>query len=85
MIINFQIDHGIITSRDETGAGNYGPKTRIALVTAHDIYNNLHSADLESVAKARKELIEAHQDWEDRYTKTEAYIINIGSPRIGER
>ncbi len=85
MIRQFQLDHGIITSKDETGSGTYGPKTRAALAVAHNQYNLLHNADLEAVAKARKEMIDAHTEWEQKYNKTEAYITTIGSPRIGEK
>ena len=85
MITQFQLDHHVITSKSDTGAGNYGPKTRAALSLAHDEYDKLHTADLQAVAKAQKELMDAKNEWDQQYNKTQSYIQSIGSPHKGEK
>ena len=71
MILEFQLDHKVIASASDDGAGNYGPKTKSALKVAHDTYNALRTEELDAIEKARKELLDERTAWETRYNKAQ--------------
>lgn len=85
MIITFQLDYGIVASRDEDGAGTYGPKTRAALATAHAKFENIQDEESAAIEVARKQLLDERTSWEERYNKAHNSISAIGSPKIGDR
>lgn len=71
MILEFQLDHKVISSASDDGAGNYGPKTKAALKAAHDTYSALRTEELDAIEKARKELLDERTAWETRYNKAQ--------------
>lgn len=71
MILEFQLDHKVIASALDDGAGNYGPKTKAALKKAHDTYNVLRTDELDVIEKARQELLDERTAWETRYNKAQ--------------
>lgn len=85
MITSFQIDHNVILSKDDDGAGTYGPKTRAALAAAHVRYTLLHNLEQDAIDAARKQMLDERTAWNQRYSIAQKYVSYIGSPRIGDR
>lgn len=68
MIIDFQMDHGIIQNISDPGAGNYGPLTQAKLATEHDHYSLLRDAELQKIEREKAVLISQKSEWEATYT-----------------
>lgn len=85
MITEFQLDYGVIPSKEDAGAGIYGPKTRVALATAHAKFSNIQDEENAAIEAARKELLDERTAWEARYNQAQNSISAIGSPKIGDR
>jgi hypothetical protein len=71
MIFRFQVDQGILTSLSDDGAGNFGPKTKIAFSKEYTTYSDLKKLDIEAIEKARKELLDERTAWDIRYQKAQ--------------
>ena len=80
MLIQYQLDHNIIANRDETGAGNFGPKTRASLVNEHSKFQSIHDVELKLIEENKKLLLSEHTLWEERTREVEVKISTIGSP-----
>jgi peptidoglycan hydrolase-like protein with peptidoglycan-binding domain len=85
MILQFQLDHNIISSASEQGAWVYGPKTRTALAEAHSRYNALQSAELKALDGEKSELYIERAEWERQYKTAEEKVKNLGSPKMGDK
>lgn len=85
MIIEFQLDHGIIRSHEDDGAGVYGPKTRAALREAHDQYKKLRDEELGRIEREKSLLLSEKTAWENTYRSTVEKITALKSPARGER
>lgn len=85
MILQFQLDHKIVASASEQGAGNYGPKTRAALADAHARYRALQTAELKALDAEKSELYIERAEWEKRYKEAEEKVKNLGSPKMGDK
>ncbi len=84
MLTEFQIEQKIIVSKDEDGAGTYGPKTRTALAALHAKYLEKHNAELVAIEKARNLLLTDHDAWEKQYKTAETTVNTFGQPRLKE-
>ena len=49
MILEFQLEQKIIDSKDDDGAGNYGPKTRAALASLHADFQKKRDIELKAI------------------------------------
>ena len=78
MIIDFQLDHGIITSASDPGAGNFGPLTQAKLATEHDRYALLKDAELQKIEREKAILISKKSEWEATYTSASQKISFFG-------
>jgi hypothetical protein len=85
MLIEFQLDHKIISSRDELGAGTYGPKTRATLEREHAKYVSIRDAEEKRIEKERNALLSERDTWQAEYTVASKSIEMIGSPKRGDR
>jgi peptidoglycan hydrolase-like protein with peptidoglycan-binding domain len=85
MILQFQLDHKVISSASEQGAGSYGPKTRAALADAHARYRALQTAELKALDAEKSELYIERAEWEKRYKVAEEKVKNLGSPKMGDK
>lgn len=85
MIVAFQLDYGVIASKDDEWAGNYGPKTRAALASAHTKFQTIQDEESAAIEAARKQMLDERTAWEQRYSVAVSYIDMIGSPKIGDR
>ncbi len=85
MIINFQLDYGVIQSKNDEWAGNYGPRTRAALAVAHTKFQTIQYEESTAIEAARKQMLDEHTAWEQRYSVAVSYVAMIGSPRVGDR
>jgi hypothetical protein len=81
MIIEFQLDHGIIKNREDDGAGNYGPKTRAMLEGEHAKYITLRNAELEKIEAEKSALLSEKSNWEASYTVANQVVESIGTPK----
>ena len=82
--MEFQLEQKIIESKDEDGAGTYGPKTRAALAALHAKYLEKHNAELIAIEKARNLLLTDHDAWEKQYKTAETTVNAFGQPRLKE-
>ncbi len=82
MIIEFQLDQGIIASRDDDAAGTYGPKTRAALATLHGAYMTRRQIELDAIESAKKKLLADHDSWQGEYAQAQNAVAAFGQPRI---
>jgi hypothetical protein len=82
MIIEFQLDQGIIVSRDDDAAGTYGPKTKTALATLHGAYMTRRQIELDIIESAKKKLLADHDSWQSEYTQAQSAVAAFGQPRI---
>lgn len=81
MITDYQLDHGIISSAKEDGAGTYGPRTRASLTTTHEQYIALRNAELQKIEAERALLISEKNEWENTYNAANQKISSLGSPK----
>lgn len=81
MILEFQLDHGIIKNKEDDGAGNYGPKTRAMLETEHAKYITLRNAELEKIEAEKAALLSEKDAWESSYTVANQVVESIGTPK----
>lgn len=85
MITEFQIEHNIINSKSDDGAGNYGPKTRAALAKLHSEFQVKRDKELEEIKAARTLLLTDHDAWEKKYKQAESKVIEFGQPKLKEQ
>ena len=85
MILGFQLDQKIINSKDDEGAGNYGPKTRAMLAKLHGNYQSKRDIELKSIEGARTLLLTDHDAWEKKYKQAETTVTEFGQPKIKEQ
>ena len=81
MIIEFQLDHGIIKTRDDDGAWIYGPRTRAMLESEHDKYITLRNAEFEKIEAEKAALLSEKTAWESSYTVANQVVESIGTPK----
>lgn len=81
MIIEFQLDHGIITSKNDDGAGNYGPKTRTTLENEHAKYVILRNAEIQKIEAEKAALLSEKTAWENSYIVANQMVESIGAPQ----
>lgn len=65
MITRFQLDYGVIQSATEAGAGNYGPKTTLALAEAYEKHmanGDIVVASPAPVAATNNDLVVRHNE-----------------------
>lgn len=84
MIIEFQMDHGIIKNKEDDGAGNDGPKTRAMLETEHAKYITLRDAELEKIEAEKAALVSEKQHGKTLYTVANQVVESIGTPKKWE-
>ncbi len=82
MIIEFQLDQQIITSKYDDAAGTYGPRTQAALASLHAIYQTRRNIELQAIENAKKKLLDDHDSWQGEYTQAKITVANFGQPRI---
>jgi 3D (Asp-Asp-Asp) domain-containing protein/lysozyme family protein len=82
MLIQFQLDQHIISSKDETGAGNYGPRTKAALLTLYTTYETERNLELQAIETAKQKLLTEHDTWQAQYTKAQEQVQAWGQPRL---
>ena len=82
MITQFQLDQKIISSSNDDGAGNYGPKTRAALAIIYADYTTKRQKELKAIEEARKLLLSDHDAWQLKYQQAEKQVAAFGQPRI---
>jgi hypothetical protein len=85
MIIQYQLDHEVIKTRDEDWAWTFGPKTRTSLATQHGKFQSIQDVELKLIDENKKLLLSEHDLWEEKIRIVENRISAIGSPRRGER
>lgn len=80
IILQFQLDHNIISSPHEAGAGNYGPKTTAKL---NELYNNRNNI-INNSNKAVEEIV-VYTDSVTKMTEAEARTLaqNMKLPSLG--
>lgn len=80
IILQFQLDHNIISSPNEAGAGNYGPKTTAKL---NELYNNRNNI-INNSNKAIEEIV-VYTDSVTKMTEAEARTLaqNMKLPSLG--
>lgn len=81
MIIEYQLDHEVITSPKDPGAGSFGPKTRASLAEAHGKYRTIQDAELRIIEENKKLLLSERALWEQKTEIIEDIITSIGSPK----
>lgn len=81
MITTFQLEQKVITSKDEEGAGVYGPKTRATLA----LLTTKRNAELYAAEQARNLLLTDNAAWEKQYKQAEKTVISFGQPRLREK
>lgn len=84
MILQYQLDHGVIASSDDPGAGNYGPKTRASLKDSHAEYETIRINELKAIEKARKEMLDERVAWQARYEKAENSVTRFSGIKYGD-
>jgi hypothetical protein len=82
MIVEFQIDQGIISSRDDESAGVYGPKTRSTLASLHAAYVSRRQIELDAIEKAKTALLADHDIYKTEYNDAQSAVAAFGQPRI---
>lgn len=81
MITEFQLEQKVIASKDDEGAGVYGPKTRATLATLLAKRN----AELSAAEQARNLLLTDHAAWEKQYKQAETTVTAFGQPQLKEK
>lgn len=82
MVMAFQLDYGVIPSKDDPGAGVYGPKTRAALAAAHTSFQIIQEKEMTAIEEARKQLLDEHTAWGIRYDVASRLVATIGYPKL---
>jgi hypothetical protein len=82
MIFAFQKDYGIVSSRSDAGAGNYGPKTTAKMEEVYTKYLSLRAEEQALIEKSKAELLSARDTWKVEQDKAEKYISSFGSPKL---
>lgn len=77
MIIQYQLDHGIIKDKNEDGAGTFGPKTRASLVEQHGKFQTIQDAELKIIEENKKLLLSERDIWEQKTQLIENQISSI--------
>ena len=85
MIIEFQLDHGVIASMRDPGAGSYGPLTSSALKSEHAKLNRLRDLEMKRIERERDRLITEHTEWEVLIARAETRVDTFGNPTRGEK
>ena len=84
MIIDFQIDHAIVSKNSDPGAGNYGPLTQAKLKEEYAHYRALKDAEIQRIEAERTELINNHTEWEDLSSRAESRVETFWNPKRGD-
>lgn len=74
------MDHGIISSVSDPGAGNYGPMTTMTLSEEHKRFTALKDTELQRIERERAELLSQHATWGSLITRAESEVIRFGNP-----
>lgn len=82
MIVEFQLDNNIITSRDDEAAGTYGPKTRATLATLHGAYRVRRQIELDLIEIAKQKLLADHDIYNRNYSDAHNQVALFGQPRF---
>lgn len=82
MIIEFQIDHGIISHKNDEGAGVYGPKTRATLADEYKKYITLRDAELAKIEAEKSLLLSEKNAWESSYKAADVALSKIVDTKI---
>lgn len=83
-ILQFQLDHGVISSKNEPGAGNYGPKTTAKLAQLHrDFQRHGKPAVKATHAKSLEETVEYTHHLSESAATTASQ--NMRTVSMGER
>ncbi len=85
MITGYQMDHGIITTKNEIGAGSFGPKTRLSLAKEHGVFQKIQDAELKIIEENKKLLLSERDIWEQKTFIIEWRMSSIGSPKKWEK
>ena len=85
MILDFQLDHKVIASEKDTGAGNYGPITKAKLLEEYSRYQALREAEMKRIEAQKNLLISQNIEWTSNYKVTTATVLSFGSPKKGEK
>lgn len=81
MILAFQLDHKVIASEKDTGAGNYGPLTKAKLMEEYSRYQALREAEMKRIEAQKNLLISQNIEWTSNYKVTTATVLSFGSPK----
>jgi hypothetical protein len=81
MIAEFQLEQKVIASKDEEGAGVYGPRTRAMLA----LLTEKRNAELAAAEQARNLLLTDHDAWEKQYKQAETTVTSFGQPQLKEK
>lgn len=74
MIIAFQLDHGIISSLSDPGAGNYGPLTTAKLQEEYTRYSSLKDAEMKRIEAERAQLVSENSAWAVLLSRAETQV-----------
>ena len=85
MIIEYQLDHEVIASTKDSGAGTFGPKTRASRAAEHGKYRSLQDSELKIIEENKKVLLSERALWEQKSLIIEGKVGTIGSPKRGDR
>lgn len=81
MITEFQLEQKVIASKDDEGAGVFGPKTRAMLATLTARRNT----ELMAAEQARNLLLTDHAAWEKQYKQAEKTVMSFGQPQLKQK
>ncbi len=82
MIVEFQLDNQLISSRDDEAAGTYGPKTRSTLATLHTAYITRRQTELDAIERAKKSLLADHDIYKIQYSDAQSQVSVFGQPKF---
>ncbi|MDD2694155.1 MAG: peptidoglycan-binding protein [Candidatus Gracilibacteria bacterium] len=85
MILAFQLDHGVISSASDPGAGNYGPLTTAKLQEEYARYASLRDTEMKRIEKERAQMVSENSTWATLITRAETQVNQFGSPKRGEK
>lgn len=81
MIIDYQLDHSIISSETDDGAWVYGPRTKSSLSTVHAQYSALRDAELQKIEAEKTLLLSEKTAWEMNYAQASSRVVAFGTPK----
>jgi 3D (Asp-Asp-Asp) domain-containing protein len=84
MIREFQLDHGIIKTKEDEGAWVYGPRTRAMLESEHAKYIILRDAELARIEREKNALLSEYDTFGTTYTAATEIVSTIGTPKKWE-